>query len=685
MKNKVIIAVIAAAIIIGAGGAYAYHRESSNDTKVVKTALYNKKEVQNPNNTVILTKMENKKPIAQIIHNNKIVKIDGVNINNIRSFKNSNYFIGFGKTSTGVINCYLGNYDGTIKKLFKSNLGTQIIKVTDNYIYIQNGIDLIQVNLKDGTKKTLCSKYSGYDISAVSGDNLIYSGCGTNCEGTYYLYNTKTNKTINISNENKDFLNNKGIALSGEFTPVKGGFVITASGQKVYYYNLATGKITADTNSIIPKEFNKQKTSQMNGLSGLLKASFNKITYLYSENNVQYLITKEKDKEAKVVATLSDSDNYSRNYLKNYNMGTGSHKYFFYENSAGKMYSMNLDTDEKTEINSKNLNLSSTRFTANGDAYVLTTSVNATRIHEPMQMYDYPNSELYTVDSKTGATKLNSENICYFSLSNGNLTTLEYTRSQNDQSLKTKGAYNIYFNGKEIVKGAPFISNNDGSFLYQGSNGKLYTLYNGVSKEVDIASIYDYNGALQSYTDIGTEGLGIFGVNIDGYFKSTKDGITTYYDIERGNLTKIIDSKTPSYKVMQIATDINEEKGGMDSTMKVSPISIYKPITIHFDIVNYNEIKYDNQILNRVPASEYIVAQTSAIKAQGAKEMALKALFTNNIVTKKVVIDGKTYTKAYASNNQTIQGTFYVAENGFIYEYVNKPDGSKVLLPAYII
>ncbi|MGL5069613.1 MAG: hypothetical protein ACRC6T_17695 [Sarcina sp.] len=643
----------------------------------MQTTLYHKKTAQNPNDTVILSKGNNQKETSKVMHNNKMVKIDGVNLTNIRSFKNSNYFIGFVNIneSAGTTACYLGNYDGIVKELFKGNVATQIIKVTKNYVYIQNDKDLISINLKDGTEKIINSNYASYNIKAISGDDVMFSRCNNSGnDKSYFVYNTKTNKSIDISKLDS--------TIGGEVTAINDGFVIVGNEHKLSYYNIQTGKITNDKKSVMPKSFEGMAKSNMNGFTGMLSASFNKITYLYTENNSLYLITKEKNKEPKILATLSNSDNYSRNYLSNSTMGTGSHKYFYYEDSNSNLYSINLETDKKVQLNNKDLNLSSTRFTKSGDAYVLTTSPKAVRVHEPMAMYTYPNSELYFVNSKTGELKLNSKNVCYFDLTNGNLTTLDYITSKTNQNLTTQAAYNINFNGKKIVKDAPFVSNDGGSFLYQDSNGKLYTLYNGISTQLDIPNVYNYSSIMQYSGDIGIQGLGNLKPNINGYFKGVKGGVITYYKVSNHNIIKVIDSKNPSYKAMEFNPNINEKTGGINSSAVINPLVKYEPKTINFDVVNYTEVKFNNEIFKRVAANEYIAAQTKAIKAQGAKELAVTELHTNNIVTKEVKIDGETYTKAYAVNNESINATYYVASDGFIYQYANKPDGTKILLPA---
>ena len=674
MKTKVITAIIAAAIIIGAGGFYIHHKnEVKTGSNVKQTALYNKKIITNPNSTVLLSKAVNGRDVFETMHNNKILKVDGATLSGVSNFKNSKYFIGFAKSKLGDMECYLGNYDGIIKPLFKSDFKTQIVSITSEFAYLQNNSELVSVNLKTNAITVINSDYIGYEVSKISKDELMITGKNEETKETYMLYNIKTHKTSNIENSSKI-----------EFTtPIKDGFVGISNDNKMYYYDFTTNKITEDTQSIMPKSISNNNSKLLSESFRILQVNHDKITYLCIDGNTGYLVTKNMNKQAKVVANLGTLYNYSKNYLSSLNvLGKGSHKYFLYESNDKKMYSMNLETGATVKIDSSNLSLSSARFTESGNAYVLTNLKDSIRANLPMTMYSYPNSDIYSIDTKTGAVKLISKNRCYFSTENNNLTTIEFMPSRLNQKLKTPIAYNIYFNGKKIIEDAPFISEYDGSFLYQGSNGDFYTLYNGISTKINIGNIYDYSGIMQSITG-GPGRNGIFRPNINGYFKDVKDGITTYYNIDNHSLIKVVDSKNPSYEVMGFGININES--GSNRVANAGNIDSQKTNLLHFEIINYNQIKCNNEILTRVPASEYIDAITEAIKVKGTKEMASLALFMQNIVTKEVEIDGNAYTKAYSPNDTSIDKTYYIAKDGFIYQYYKKQDGTKVFLPALLI
>ena len=656
MKKKAISIIIAAIIIIGVGGGVAYAKDHHKDnSNTVLSSNHKTKEVENSNIYLLnpdATNLEGVSPsTVTVLHNNKIVnKKELKNVTNMKYLKSMDSYLYTSivkNDNKQVMDISLLNKDGSIKHLLTLPTTSQFSAIGGDYVCYSGNNQLTSINLKTNaihTIKTPVQSLIEGGLINSSGD-IIYEVI-TNNTITNYIYDNTNKKTITL-NSYSDTAN-----VMSRAYPLKSGFII-ANGNTLEYFDNATGKVTKDTKGLKPKNLKSPgPVSTNNGIYSILYATDNSITYSYTKNADYSIITKEKDKEPKILA-----DNI---YLEN--TLTSSSPYYLYTTKNNETKLLNLKTNDIKTVSNYFLSSGPLKMQSTENYIYAQKSLNLPNHIKPTQKSlekSILNSSLNSAQSAFDLVKINvhtgkptsvAQNIVAFAINGNNVTTVKEVSSYTNRYLKTPFAYNIFFNGKEIIKDAISINSCDGYILYKDNNGIMYSLFDGVTTKL---SINPSNYATVANNNFESWNPYAYSNYLSGYWEFTnKKGEKILCSKTENILTLVNSNPKNGYEITNIS--VNSFTKPYSLTLGITKHSTKEKLLL--DTVNFNEIKVGSTTLHRISALDYSTAYANAMKIK------------TPIGSKKVSINNKTF---YHSDSNL--GNIYTTEDGFTF-VVNSPN-----------
>lgn len=541
------------------------------------------------------------------------------------------------------------NLNGNIKKLGQFNDSQNDMSNYNGYEAIDINGEFLIINIKTQKKYNFNYNNEKNFILTISDGEIFY----LNSKNELCRYNLKTEKNnVLLKGENNFFI---------QMATNKDGIYFISNNGEIGFFDKKTQKFSILKQNGIPKEIRNENSQNTYGISKAKVNDEGDLSYFYNYGNDQNaLIYKGANLSAKIIdSNLLDSNKVGEDYFYSTKNNRGK--------IIDKVYCFNKE-NKLSELPVQGLKLNTIKSASKGEFYGVTMN----------------NNDLYKFNLRTNTKSLIATNIKSFVIEDGSLIYDKLILSSKDANISRLSLYNIYENGRLIVKNAINASLSGNRVFYINDEGKFFMAENNKIKEIDTSKYQEVQqinnetgGLLVNYN------LNLSLNEISGYWKVIRDNKVSYYRIT-SNGFKEVSSDNINYDGIQI---INSTVNSANIALPNTDIQNLK-----VSLVNQQELKDSlGGTWTRIPKSIFENAEKKYIKKYGYSEMIKRFLAISDIKNSTIsnfMINGQKYYLVSRKDNSTIAimsslGNFYnycdyetkktlVLSTGWLYTGVKK-------------